>query len=845
MRKLSQLYIDKNNLETELIEKKFDLNQRCLVKIFTTILNPDYAFKVSQDIKTVLPNCNIVGTYSDQDVIFRGENYSDAILVIVESYKNLEIITKTFSWDNKPADEVAREVYEAFEVTQENKNEVVNILFSDIYYDVSNFVDEINKFTPAIKLAGGVACGRYEDLASGFLFNEDGFIKNGALAFVARGEKSTHFLSVSTSQEPIGSVHELTKVTGQIIEEIDNQPSLEWMYKYLEVEADYGMNFDDWKLKANKDYLIHFPLMRENNGGACRYTRYDEDTNSLMTHFSNLNTGDKFRLGYVNPQKTIQESYEFCSSLIDKPAESLFVYVCLFRKMFLSNCIELDLAPFLDYDICGIYMMGEILFHNGQNNYYNGCCSLVTIAEDEKFIIPNISKIQNSVESVKNDGFLTTDDFKKRKLDNKSQFMSKIEENHKRQENENIIDAHLDIFNGLKYKMDKEQYGYKKICMIEIQTADATINFVGEDEYYNICKKFIEYTNKILIDAKHDLAIRLYSINYKTLAISSNNTVSDKDFVNISKKLSKAFEESAFTSTSQFSDVARFVVVLKQDNPLTAGLNVLFANKDSQENFLVYDDKVEIDNTSADELKMIEIIKRAISSNKIIPFYQGLHNNKTNQLTKYEALMRIEDETGRIYTPFFFLDISKKYKFYAKISRMLIEKALDDFSNRTEDISINISLYDVESPSFREWLLEQLNVFPDPTRVVFEIVETEDCKELDFLYQFIDNIRATGAKVAIDDFGSGYSTFATVVEIEPNFLKIDGSIITKIKDNRKSLVILDTIKYLANKMNIETIAEFVENEEIQEILLDYDITFSQGYYFAKPLPLEELGECVY
>lgn len=844
MRKLSQLYIDKNNFKDELLDKKIDVTQCCLVRIFSTNFDKDFVFDIAKDIKSILPNSKIIGTYSEQDVIFKGQNYADSTLVIVEAYKNLEIISKTFTWANKEAQQLAKEVYDAFEVTEENKKEIVNILFSDLYNDISEFVDEINKFAPKIKLAGGIACGRLEDFSPGYLFNEDGFIETGAVAFVTRGEKATHFVGVSTSQEPVGSMYELTKVDGQTIIEIDNQPALKWVYKYLEIELDYGIGFEDWKLKANNDFLIHFPLMRENSGGACRYTKYDQATNSLMTYFSNLKSGDKFQLGYVNPQKTVQESYDICSKLIDIPAESLFVYVCLFRKIFLANCIKLDLAPFLDFDICGIYMMGEILFHNGQNNYYNGCCSFVTLAEEEKFIIPDLEKIQKGVEEVKNDGFFATEDFKKRMQDQKSYFLEKLEENHKKQENENIIDPNLGIFNGLKYKMDKGQYGYEKICMIEISTADATINFVGEDEYYNICRIFIDFTNKTIASANQTSAVRLYCINYKTFAISSNNTVTDKAFINISKALSKAFEDSNFGSASDFFEVARFVVVLKQDNPLTAGLNVLFANKDSQENFLIYDDKVEIDNSSAEELKMIEIIKRAIVNNKVIPYYQGLRNNKTGQLSKYEALMRIEDETGRVYTPYFFLDIAKKYKFYAKISRMLIEKALDDFSSRTEDISVNISLYDIESPFFRDWLLEILNIFPDPTRVVFEIVEQEDCKELDVLYQFIDNIRATGAKIAIDDFGSGYSTFATVVDIEPNFLKIDGSIIKKITENQKSLVILDTIKYLASKMNIETIAEFVENEDIQNILLEYDISFSQGYYFAKPVPLEELNDCI-
>lgn len=844
MRKLTQLYTNIDRFVEEINEQKIDFNQECLVKIFTSIFDANFAFGIAQEIKNVLPNCKIVGTYSDIDVIYKGENINNDTLIIVEAYKDLTIISKSFSFKDKHAKDLAKEIYDEFKPTGDDNEEIVNVLFSDLYYDVSNFVDEINKLTPILKLSGGIACCKLESYENGFLFDENGFIEHGAIAFLARGHKATHFGHVSTSQEKIGSVYELTKVNDNIIEEIDNQPALKWLYDYLEIKSDYNIDFEDWKFKASSEYLIHFPLMRENSGGACRYTKYDEENDQLETYFSKYNTGDKFNLGYVNPQKTIQETYELCSDISVVPVESMFVYVCLFRKIFLQNCIALDLSPFLNYDISGCYMMGEIAFSNGQNNFHNGCCSLYTLSENDKLIIPNLTEMQTAIKNVKNDGFLTTDRFTQRNSSNKSHFMQKIEDNHKKQEDVNFIDPHFKVANGLQYKNDKEQYAYNKICMIEIQTADATISLIGEDDYYDLCQNFIKFTNDTLSKSNKVDAIRLYSLNYKTFVLSSNSTVNDDIFVKFSKTLSSFFENKMLENNDDFSEVARFVVLLKQVDPLAAGLNVLFANKDSQENFLVYDSEIEIDNTSADELKMIDIIKKAIANNKIIPYYQGLHNNKKNILDKYESLMRLEDETGRVYTPYFFMDIAKKYKFYAKISRMLIKQVLDDFYYRTEDVSINISLYDIESTVFRELLLEELNIFPDPTRVVFEIVETEDCKELDILYQFIDNIRATGAKIAIDDFGSGYSTFATVVDIEPNFLKIDGSIIGKITENEKSLIILDTIKYLANKMNIETIGEFVENEEIQNILMEYGITYSQGYYFAKPVPFNELNDCI-
>ena len=142
--------------------------------------------------------------------------------------------------------------------------------------------------------------------------------------------------------------------------------------------------------------------------------------------------------------------------------------------------------------------------------------------------------------------------------------------------------------------------------------------------------------------------------------------------------------------------------------------------------------------------------------------------------------------------------------------------------------------------SNRNWIIEKLRNHDHPEKVVIEFVETENYSDLDVVLDFAKQIHAVGSKIAIDDFGSGYSTFSTVIEIEPDFLKIDGSIVSKIANNHKSLIILDTVRYLADKMGTEAIAEFVETAEIQRILEEYQISYSQGYYFSKPAPFKEL-----
>jgi len=119
-------------------------------------------------------------------------------------------------------------------------------------------------------------------------------------------------------------------------------------------------------------------------------------------------------------------------------------------------------------------------------------------------------------------------------------------------------------------------------------------------------------------------------------------------------------------------------------------------------------------------------------------------------------------------------------------------------------------------------------------KLVFEIVENENIKDYDILTDFINTFRKLGVKIAIDDFGSGFSNFEYILKIRPEYLKIDGSIIQKITHDDDSKILVESIVHLAHKLNIKVIAEFVSNKEIFEILKSMEVDEYQGYYLHKP-----------
>jgi len=120
-------------------------------------------------------------------------------------------------------------------------------------------------------------------------------------------------------------------------------------------------------------------------------------------------------------------------------------------------------------------------------------------------------------------------------------------------------------------------------------------------------------------------------------------------------------------------------------------------------------------------------------------------------------------------------------------------------------------------------------------RITFEILESESIHDYSVIKNFVKDVKALGAKVAIDDFGSGYSNFEHILNLDIDYLKIDGSLIKNLdKDDTKMELIIETIVSFSKKTNIETIAEFVHSKKVYEKVKKLNLNYSQGFYFSEP-----------
>jgi len=256
--------------------------------------------------------------------------------------------------------------------------------------------------------------------------------------------------------------------------------------------------------------------------------------------------------------------------------------------------------------------------------------------------------------------------------------------------------------------------------------------------------------------------------------------------------------------------------------------------KSTQKKLVFFNDEHNLEHKIKSNIDIINTIKSAIKDNRIVPYFQGIVDNKTKKIVKYESLMRLVKSNGIVLSPFFFLEQSKKAKSYQYLTQIMITKSFEKFANLDYEFSINLAFSDIHSKETMRVLRDNLIKHDCGERLIVEIVESEGIEHLEEVVLFIQKIKQYGCKVAIDDFGSGYSNFSYLAELDIDFIKIDGSLIQNIDTDINKRLAVESILHFAKNKGIKTIAEFVENESIFNTVVELGIDYSQGYLFSQP-----------
>ncbi len=247
------------------------------------------------------------------------------------------------------------------------------------------------------------------------------------------------------------------------------------------------------------------------------------------------------------------------------------------------------------------------------------------------------------------------------------------------------------------------------------------------------------------------------------------------------------------------------------------------------------------------EMQWVQRINRALETDQFCLYTQPIVPLDNSGHRHYEMLLRMIDDNGDIIPPGAFLPAAERYDLIGKLDRWVVENALallaenPAFVDEISFISINLSGQSVTSGNFLDFIMAQLKKTGiDADRICFEITETVAISNLSAAITFIEILKDIGCQFALDDFGSGLSSFGYLKNLSVNYLKIDGMFVKGIVDDPIDYAMVKSINDIGQVMGMKTIAEFVENDEIRGMLREIGVNYVQGYGVGVPLPFSEV-----
>ena len=381
-----------------------------------------------------------------------------------------------------------------------------------------------------------------------------------------------------------------------------------------------------------------------------------------------------------------------------------------------------------------------------------------------------------------------------------------------------------------------ELEGQNELFMVKIDNFETNENFYGNKIVELLEQEFVKVLKNSFQALNYQDIYHISSGKYAIL-LSHQDKLKRDDIENFCFNFVEKIKNSKIESNGYDFDVNITMSFATGEHSVYEDANEVLSSAIShKKEYLLAEDVIDsLKDDLSRNLNMLKSIKIALKENNISPQYQPIFNNKTKEVYRYESLIRMTDEYGNtIYPGPFFLETAKKGKLYPQVTKILIDKVFEMIRKTGKEFSINLSSLDIEDPHMSAYLLQTLKENSDISdKMIFELLEDKDTEDYEVVKHFIDISKQYGVKIAIDDFGSGYSNFMRILEFEPDIIKIDGSLIRDIASSPLARKTVEIIKIFADRIGALTVAEYVENVEIYDIVNEIGIDYSQGYYIGK------------
>ncbi|WP_435248019.1 EAL domain-containing protein [Vibrio sp. nBUS_14] len=684
-----------------------------------------------------------------------------------------------------------------------------------------------------LPVAGGLC--HENDFGRWVMHNEETY-QHACVAVALSNPRLKVWSDAYSEWNPIGMKLRVTQAEGNRLYALNDKPAIDVFKHYLADGKDLPFS-----------QLMSFPLYRElgRKKGISTPLRINDD--GSIEFDSPWHIGEEAQFCYNHPSLTAEKVRHGAEVLAMHQPESVIIYNCVSRLEFIDS--KLELKPFEGIvKASGAYCMGELYRNEDRQDILHHSLTYIAMRESDEIdefrcddfhcdstVSPLLNLVRNAVADL--DSINTQMEKKLHqqarritesyRIDSLTELPNRIV--LKERLNTILFTEHLLTLKLTNFHEVNDKYGYQvgdkllldlsnhlverlqlrvvkrskiKVELFSIGVGEWAIIFNASAGGAKIKERFVEFADEV--ERINFEPYGLTDIDYLSVSLCGG-FASRCDFLtdNGDEILLKAIEARRYG--------------VRNNTHITNAKDILVSEEERKE-----------------RIGWLSCVSRAILDQNIITYSQPIVEARTHELIGQECLVRIMEADGTIVPPGKFLPIIADTHLYTRLSRHMIKNTIGYMADKQSPFSINLSPQDLLSDKTLEILEAAISGMNDPTRLGLEVLESEQIKDYGRMIEVCDHFRSLGARIIVDDFGAGYSNIDEIIKLEPQIIKLDGSLIRNIDKDQKQRNIASQLVRLCQVFNAKTVAEFVHNQQVCEIAEQMGVDYLQGYYFGEP-----------
>ncbi|MDF1878500.1 EAL domain-containing protein [Sulfurimonas sp. SAG-AH-194-C20] len=814
-----------NKLNVESID-----SSQTLIQLFCTTTNFQELKEIQTFFSNTFPNSIIIGTTTD-GIINKTQVYIEKTNIVTFTKFNQTVLKSILVLHENALNASYDTGILMGQSLIENETKLIISFTDGLHTNGEEFAKGISHVSSSVILSGGLA-GDNGKLFKTYVFTNKEITDKGAVGVSLSSKTLNITTDYSFDWLPVGKELKVTKSIHNRVYEIDGISTVDIYAKYMGKE-----------LAARLPQIgIEFPLIFKVDDvliGRAVLLKHDDGS---LTFAGNIKEGTKVRFGVGEIGEILKNSNYKTKKILNKleyKPEAVFIYSCMARRRFLKEYMSDELKNLSSIgSVSGFFTYGEFYHQDKCNQLLNETTTMLILSEDT-----SSSPVLDNTEYFEQQEFNIDAHHVMAHLANAvSVELEELNSNleMKIQESADYIykQAYYDKLTGLPNRLSlikklNTNLG-KMLILVNIDDFTMINDFYGHEIGDEVLKK-LAFILQMLGKEEDAEVFKLPSDEFAIIVKVASNTQAIHEKIRNCIRVIES--EDFFVANGHLAHVSVTVSAAlindKKTGLVNADMTLKLAKRSGNE-YLVFNEDLQLARQYESNINMANTIKHAMLSDRIFPYFQPIVDVKTNKVAKYEALVRLVNDEGALLSPFSFLDVSRKIKLYPQITEIMIEKSFSYFKKNRLDFSVNLSFSDITNNQTRQFIFDKIKEYSIASQLTIEILETQENDNAELVTKFIENIYILGASIAIDDFGSGFANFEHMTTMRSDIMKIDGSLIKNIDTDQNARLVVETIIVFAKKLGKKIVAEFVHNEAVYKVVEELGIDYAQGYYLGKP-----------